>query len=489
LKTLIVVSSRADWPFVLQGVEVIDARRYLLDPMYAGARGLRVYNLCGTYRYQSAGYYVSLLAAARGHKPVPSVTTIQDLKSAEIVRVRSDELDELVQRSLKPLVGDEFTLSIYFGQNLAARYARLSKHLFGLFHAPFLRARFQRSAERWQLRRVSPIPAGDIPTTHRGFVLSAATEYFAAPPKPTKPGPSALYDLAVLVQPDDHEPPSDERALKRFVRAAQKLGMECEFVGRDDYARIAEFDALFIRETTNVNHHTYRFARRAHAEGLAVIDDPESILKCSNKIYLAELLQRHDVPTPKTVVVGRDSAERIRSELSFPCVLKEPDSAFSLGVMKVKTEEELQQALTRLLDKSELVVAQEFTPTDFDWRIGVLDGQPLYACRYFMAKSHWQIIKSVSSGRRVNGRVDAVPLQAAPQRVVRAALRAAALIGNGLYGVDLKEVGRRVLIVEINDNPSIEAGYEDRAEGPVIYERIMQSLLSRIRESRGGAPT
>ena len=55
----------------------------------------------------------------------------------------------------------------------------------------------------------------------------------------------------------------------------------------------AEFDALFIRETTSVNHHTYRFASRAAAEGLVVIDDPTSIVRCSNKVYQAELFQRH----------------------------------------------------------------------------------------------------------------------------------------------------------------------------------------------------
>ena len=35
-------------------------------------------------------------------------------------------------------------------------------------------------------------------------------------------------------------------------------------------------------------------------------------------------------------------------------------------------------------------------PTDFDWRIGVLEGKALYACRYFMARKHWQILKRTS---------------------------------------------------------------------------------------------
>ncbi|MDH4233362.1 MAG: RimK-like ATPgrasp N-terminal domain-containing protein, partial [Nitrospirota bacterium] len=94
------------------------------------------------YRYQSIGYYVSLLAEARRHKPVPTITTIQDLKSQSIVRAYSDELDELMQKSLAPLQSKEFVLSIYFGRNLAKRYDNLSMHLFRLFPAPFLRSVF-----------------------------------------------------------------------------------------------------------------------------------------------------------------------------------------------------------------------------------------------------------------------------------------------------------------------------------------------------------
>ena len=29
--------------------------------------------------------------------------------------------------------------------------------------------------------------------------------------------------------------------------------------------------------------------------------------------------------------------------------------------------------------------AQEYLATDFDWRVGVLDRRPLFACKYFMA--------------------------------------------------------------------------------------------------------
>ncbi len=97
------------------------------------------------------------------------------------------------------------------------------------------------------------------------------------------------------------------------------MGLSTELIEKDDFGRLAEFDALFIRETTSVNHHTYRFARRAMAEGLVVVDDPDSILKCTNKVFLAELLERHKIATPRTLIVHRDNLERRRETPSgFP---------------------------------------------------------------------------------------------------------------------------------------------------------------------------
>jgi glutathione synthase/RimK-type ligase-like ATP-grasp enzyme len=51
-----------------------------------------------------------------------------------------------------------------------------------------------------------------------------------------------------------------------------------------------------------------------------------------------------------------------------------------------------------LLEKSELIIAQEFLPTAFDWRVGIFDRQPLFACRYYMAKRHWQILRRDPAG-------------------------------------------------------------------------------------------
>jgi glutathione synthase/RimK-type ligase-like ATP-grasp enzyme len=126
-------------------------------------------------------------------------------------------------------------------------------------------------------------------------------------------------------------------------------------------------------------------------------------------------------------------------------------------------------------------------PTDFDWRVGVLEGVPLYVCRYFMARGHWQIYNWSSRRRRdISGDFDTLAIEDAPPQVVHTAVKAARLIGNGLYGVDLKEVDGRPLVIEINDNPSIEAGVEDKLLGAELYDRIIAALARRIEARREG---
>ena len=486
MSILIVVNNPKEWPFDIPGVEVVASRAYVADPKYYTLRNGKVFNLCRFYRYQSLGYYVSLLAEARGHRPMPSVTTMQDLQSRTLVRFVADDLDELIQKSLAPIRANQFVLSIYFGRNLAKRYARLSLRLFNLFQAPLLQAHFIRR-DKWQIHHIELLPASELPEEHRPFVVQAASDHFAGRYPRVRKRQTPRYDLAILRDPKEAIPPSDDTALQHFMKAADTLGMHAEYIGRDDYVRLAEFDALFIRQTTHVNHYTYRFARRAMSEGLVVVDDPASILQCTNKVYLTELLQRHKVSIPRTRVVHRDNVADVMADLGLPCVLKEPDGAFSQGVVKVETTAELQHQVERFLDKSELVIAQEFMPTPFDWRVGIFDRQPLYVCKYYMAAHHWQILKRDRTGRNYYGKVETLPVELAPKQVVRTALRAAELVGDGLYGVDLKHVGRTCYVIEVNDNPTIESDVEDTVLGPALYERIMGVFLKRLEQRSTGS--
>ena len=493
MSNLIVVNNPRDWPPGIPGVTVVPARAYLTDPAFGGDRMARVFNLCKSYRYQTLGYYVSLLAEARCHKPLPRINTIEDLQSQNMVRLLTEGLDDLIQKSLAPIKPDTFELDICFGRNAANRHEQLSRQLFNLLHAPLLRVDFERRGHRWRIRSVRPIAASDIPPQQREFMIRATTEYFTGRRRRTQKHTAPRYSLAILHDPGNPEPASNAKALQKFEKAAQSLGMHVEFITKSDYGRLAEFDALFIRDTTFVNHYTYRFSRRAAAEGLVVIDDPDSILKCNNKVYLAEILARHRIPAPKTLLVHRDNVNRIIPTLALPCVLKQPDSSFSIGVVKVESEAELPAKVNGLLDKSELIVAQEYLPTEFDWRVGILDRRPLFVAKYFMVPGHWQIIRhgpGRAGGKRdfVEGKTEALSVGEAPDRVVRMALKAANLIGDGFYGVDIKQVGKRLYVIEINDNPNVDAGNEDSVLKNALYREVMGVFLKRIEARRRNIP-
>lgn len=482
MSIIIVVSNTNDWKFNIPGVEVISNKLYLTNSEYVKRQNARVFNLCRSYRYQSNGYYVSLLAAARGHRAIPSIATIQDMKSQAVVRISSEEVDDLIQKSLSNISSPTYTLSIYFGKNLSAKYNKLCLQLFNLFQAPLLRAHFVNNHSKWQLQSIGPISASEIPETHKSFVEEFATAYFANKrfnvPKRNVSG----YDLAILTDPSDPVPPSSEKTLQKFIKGAESVGLNAFLITKDDYSQLAEYDGLFIRETTSVNHHTFRFAQRAQAEGLAVIDDPESIIRCTNKVYLAELLQNNDILAPKSMILQKDNIAQVKKEMGYPCILKQPDSSFSIGVVKADDEIEFDREVTKLLEKSDLIVVQEFLPTEYDWRVGIFDNEPLYVCKYYMAKKHWQIMDWENQGNVRFGKFETLPVELAPPQLIKTALNATGLIGNGLYGVDIKQIEKKFYIIEVNDNPSIDTGVEDAVVKDKLYSRIMEIFLRKIQK-------
>jgi glutathione synthase/RimK-type ligase-like ATP-grasp enzyme len=479
MKALVVVDDPKKFELEIEGGDVVSARTYLTDQELGKRSGIKVLNLCRSLKYQSAGYYVSLLAEARGHRPLPSVSVIQDTRYQGLARILAGDFDELLQHSLARIKTSPFELSIYFGHNLAAQHERLARAVFNAFPAPMLRAKFVKEGEAWRLTNVRVLGLGDVPITHHGFLVAQAERFLRRQPRKSTKNPPARFDLAILHDPNDPMPPSDPEALEKFVRAGRALGIECELVQKDAYGRLGEFDALFLRETTSVAHHTFRFARRAEALGMVVIDDPTSILRCTNKVFLAETMARSRIATPKTRILSRDDAVAGLRELGFPCVVKLPDGAFSAGVSRIDSEEDLEQRLDELFKTTELLIAQEYLPTDFDWRVGLIGGEPLYASRYGMAPGHWQILER-RDGETHTGTATTVAVEDAPKDVIALAVKAAARMGDGLYGVDLKVANGKAVVIEVNDNPNIDAGVEDAVLGDRLYERIMRHFLVRL---------
>ncbi|MGL4369407.1 MAG: RimK family protein, partial [Spirochaetota bacterium] len=372
MPAIIVTNNPKTLSFTIPGVGIVQAKDYLISTKYSNERDLKVFNICRSYGYQTDGYYVSLLAAARGHKVYPSIRTIQETKSLSVVKIITEDFEDLIQKSLKSIQSSKFSFNIYFGKSLTQKYSELAQKIFKQFLAPLLRVDFVWKGNKWQIQNIQIISMNDVPADHFPFVLEYAKIYFAGKMKHSPRKVSYNYDLAILVNENEAVPPSNKKAIDKFEWAGEKVGFNVDIINKDDYDRLSEFDALFIRETTNVNHHTFRFSQRAEADGLVVIDDPASILKCTNKVYLAEVLNHYHIPAPKTLIINHDNKDQAIKLLGYPTILKQPDSSFSQGVIKVVNREDYKRKVDDFLEKSDLVLAQEFMPTAYDWRVGVL---------------------------------------------------------------------------------------------------------------------
>ena len=484
-KTVIVTDQNQNW-FEIADATVMTARRYLSEPESANQGAVRVLNLCRTGRYQGRGYYVSLVAEARGQRPVPDIKTIEDLRSEPYVRALEAEIQPLVQETLHHDESARFQLDVYLGKH--STHQALAEKLFATVRAPLLRVLFAHADGSWRLDALQALGLADIPQQDRAFVLEAVKSFIAESAAAKRQG--AKRDrprLAILWDPKEAQKPSNEEALQRFLKAAPLVGLEAELIGPDALERLPEFDALFNRAAP-AEAIIYEFLRRADSLGMPVVDDPESVLKCGNKVYMQELLNRHRIATPRTLIVQRGNVDEIVPTLGLPCVLKLPDSGFGLDVVKIESEDSLRKETDRLFKQSELLVAQEWLPSEFDWRVGVYDRRPLFVAKYYMAPGHWKVNKVVEGQEElVEGKTEAMTIGEAPEQVINTAVRAANLIGRGLYGADLKQVENRIYLIEVNINPNIDAGNEDQVLGDALYREILGVFARRIAETARGA--
>ncbi|RXP64639.1 GNAT family N-acetyltransferase [Lutibacter sp. HS1-25] len=479
-RNIIVINLPQKWTFHNINAKVITAKEYINNPIYHSNSDYRIFNLCSSYKYQTYGYYVSLLASARGQHAFPSITTIRDFRSLDIIRSVTNEIEELIATSLKKIKGESFTLHIYFGQTATRGFDKLAKKLHQLFETPFFKVHFIKH-EVWLIKSIKVLNLNKFSEEEFVDVNEFTKKYFEKKIFKKSLSKTYKYDIAILVDPKEKTPPSCPKALQKFKMAANKRDVYLEFITKSDFDRINEFDGLFIRETTSVIDHTYEFSRMAYSEGLVVIDDPWSILKCSNKIFQNETFKKNKVLTPQTTVLTKNFFSNSELDnLNYPMVIKQPDSAFSIGVIKVENKEEALLALNDLFKKSDMVILQEYLYSDFDWRVGVIDNEPLFACKYYMSKGHWQIYNWDGKGEEIEGDHDTMPISEVPKIVLDTALKATALIGDGLYGVDLKMVDGKVYVIEVNDNPNIDDGVEDMVLGDAIYDKIIDVFCNRI---------
>lgn len=482
MSSVIVIARETDLSEIIGEGEIVTPQDFILGRKGTSGRG-RVINLVRDYGYLGYGYYCSLLAEARGQKVIPSVRALMELSSKTLYHPALGDVEQALKHKMARLEDQyprDFSLRLFFGRTEDPRFRSIGQLCYDKYRVPILDLAIRQTGENWEIRSLKPVDAGKIRPDEIDLFWSAFTEHNRGRWPSLVEKEPLPYSLAVLHNPREAYPPSCPRTLKKLAKIGESMGMAVKLIQKRDFYRLAEFDALFIRETTSVADHTFRFARRAEREGMPVLDSTTSILRCANKVYLAELLSSNRIPAPRTVVVTEANLMEPLERLGLPLVLKIPDGSFSRGVTRAESKEEYLQKATAWLKDSDVIIAQEFMFTEFDWRVGILARRPLFVCQYQMAQNHWQVYNHKVKGAASVGDSVTLPVDQAPKEVLDVALRAANLIGDGLYGVDLKQTRDGIFVIEVNDNPNIDLGYEDAVLKDELYRCLIRDFIRRI---------
>jgi glutathione synthase/RimK-type ligase-like ATP-grasp enzyme len=482
---VILVDQPRDLPNAETPHKVITTTEYLARPRLFEIGRPKLVNLARSYAYQSKGYYASLLAEARGHRVVPTVETMLELREQKLYEHALPDLEDELNRCARRAdfqPDAELRLIVCFGIARDARFESFGRLLFDWFRCPALEVIVD-PGDWLSIDRIRPRNITRLANGEAEFFRESLRNHTRRDWRDPKARAIAKYDLAVLYDPNEKMAPSSSASIKHFARIAEKLSVDVEPITKRQLAELAEFDGLFIRETTSIDNHTYRFARRAWQEGMPVIDDPISMIRCTNKVFLMELLGQNQVPTPPTVIIAEDTdLAKAIDELGLPLVVKIPDGSFSRGVHKVESLNEFKRVCDELFEETDLLLAQKFLPTEFDWRVGVLAGEPLFVCQYRMARGHWQIVKHRSDGSAREGGFKTFDLDHAPPALIDVAVRAARPIGEGFYGVDIKQTENGFIVMEVNDNPNLEHGIEDVVGKDEVWMRVLRWFIDRFEQ-------
>ena len=61
-------------------------------------------------------------------------------------------------------------------------------------------------------------------------------------------------------------------------------------------------------------------------------------------------------------------------------------------------------------------------------------------------------------------------------------MRAARAIGEGFYGVDIKQTEQGFIVMEVNDNHNLEHGIEDQVGKDEVWTKVLKWFIERFEQ-------
>lgn len=203
------------------------------------------------------------------------------------------------------MISENWYLTIYFGKCKEKGLEKIAQYIFDNYPAPLLRVCLN-NRQKNQIESIQALPINQLTEEEQDY-FAESLDSFNRKVWRTRSQKNYRFSLAILYDPEEKFPPSNKKALQKILEIARKMNVYAELITEEDRNRLMEFDALFIRTTTSLNHYTFHLSQRATQNEMAVIDDPQSIIRCTNKVYLNELLKKEKIPVPLAMLIFRSN--------------------------------------------------------------------------------------------------------------------------------------------------------------------------------------
>ena len=262
-----------------------------------------------------------------------------------------------------------------------------------------------------------------------------------------------------------------------LAAAAGRVGLEAAVLTPPQAARRAEpgdvvLAYLDVRPTLDGVEPGSALLRGLMGRGVSVLNPPEALLACHDKLVTALRLGRAGLPHPDTAYLSAASRAEDVSRLRFPAVVKPRFGSRGAEVASCAEPAELAALLERLRRRSwfrrQGALIQELVPpAGHDLRVLVAGGQAVGAVRRVAANGEW----------RTNVALGAIRLPAQPPSgAIELALAAAAAVGADLAGVDLiPRLDGSLDVLELNGAPEFSPDYS--LNGRDVFEAAVLALL------------
>jgi len=276
---------------------------------------------------------------------------------------------------------------------------------------------------------------------------------------------------------------------RRLVEAAERRGHAIEIINtlrvhvnitsnnpvlRYGGKSLPRYDAVIPRIGASVTHYGLAVLRQFEMQGVFPLNESVAIGRARDKLRALQLLARAGVGLPVTAFAHgpRAADEVVREVGGAPVVIKLVEGTQGLGVILADTEASAKSTIEAFSAANINILVQEFIheAEGSDVRAFVIGGRVVAAMKRTGLKGEFR------SNLHRGGVPQAVDISF-EERLT--AVRAAAVLGLNVCGVDMLQSNRGPLVVEVNASPGIEG--VEKASGIDVADEIIGFLEASAR--------